>query len=160
MDNWKEMDRIALEMTRLEIMYFNLSDEHRALITFLQYVAFRKPSWSEEDILHGITIADKKKKEVARWWEEQRNPHPLGACSFATVARFLGNQIIGVGVRVRRISLRYTMIVMMRIQISLMMIVTLAQRLVIVTLPQRIVMMTLAQRLMMLACVRRRMTLL
>jgi hypothetical protein len=36
------------------------------------------------------------------------------------------------------------MIVMMRIQSSLMMTVTLAQRLVIVTLPQRIVRMTLA----------------
>jgi hypothetical protein len=77
MDSWKEMDRIAIEMTRLEIMYFSLSDEHRALITFLQYVAFRKPSWSEEDILEGIIIADKKKKEVARWWEEQRNPTPI-----------------------------------------------------------------------------------
>jgi hypothetical protein len=46
--------------------------------------------------------------------------------NFAIVARFLGNQIIGVGVRVRSISLRYTMIVMMRIQSSPMMIVTLA----------------------------------
>jgi hypothetical protein len=41
-------------------------------------------------------------------------PHPLGARSFATVARCLGNQIIGVGVRVRSILLRYAMIVMMR----------------------------------------------
>ena len=42
------------------------------------------------------------------------------------------------------------MIVMMRIQSSPMMIVTLAQRLVIVTLAQRIAMMTLSQRLWML----------
>ena len=70
MDNWKEIDRIAIEMTRLEIMYFSLSEEHRALITFLQYVAFRMPSWGEEDILEGIIIADKKRKEADRWWEE------------------------------------------------------------------------------------------
>ena len=62
MDSWKDMDRIAIEMTRLEIMYFSLSEEHRALITFLQYVAFRKPSWRKEDILHGIIIVYKKKK--------------------------------------------------------------------------------------------------
>jgi hypothetical protein len=36
-------------------------------------------------------------------------PHPLGAHNFATVARCLGNQIIGVGVRVRSILLRCTM---------------------------------------------------
>ena len=64
------MDRICLEISCLEIMYFSLSDEHRALIIFLQYVAFRKPSWSEEDILHGIILADKKRKEATRWWEE------------------------------------------------------------------------------------------
>jgi hypothetical protein len=67
-------------------------------------------------------------------------PHPLGAHNFSTVARCLGNQIIGVEVRVRSILLRYTMTVTMRyvrmerymlIWSSLMMIVTLAQRLVI-----------------------------
>jgi hypothetical protein len=41
-----------------------------AIITFPQYVAFRKPNWSEEDILHGIILADKKRKEATRWWEE------------------------------------------------------------------------------------------
>jgi hypothetical protein len=76
MDSWKEMDKIALEMTCLEITYSGLSEENRALITFRQYVAFRKPHWSKWDILHGITIADKKKKETARWMEEQRNPTP------------------------------------------------------------------------------------
>ena len=76
----------------------------------------------------------------------EKTPHPLGAHNFSTVARCLGNQIIGVGVRVRSISLRYTMIVIMRIHSSSMMIVTLTQRLVIVTLPQRIAMI-LAQRL-------------
>jgi hypothetical protein len=77
MDSWKEMDRIAFEMTCLEIIYSGLSEENRALITFPQYVAFRKPSWSKWDILHGIIIADKKKKETARWMEEQRNPTPI-----------------------------------------------------------------------------------
>jgi hypothetical protein len=76
MDSWEEMDKIAFEMTCLEIMYFGLSEEKRAPITFLQYIAFRKPSWSKEDILHGIIIADKKKKEADRWMEEQRNPMP------------------------------------------------------------------------------------
>jgi hypothetical protein len=76
--------------------------------------------------------------------KNKETPHPVGACNFSIVARYLGNEIIGVGVRVRSILLRYTMIVMMRIQSSLMMIVTLEQRPVIVTLPQRIVMMTLS----------------
>jgi hypothetical protein len=76
MDSWKEMDKIAFEMTCLEIIYSGLSEENRALITFPQYVAFRKPSWSKWDILHGITLADKKRKETARWMEEQRNPTP------------------------------------------------------------------------------------
>ena len=76
MDSWKEMDKIAFEMTCLEIIYSGLSEENRALITFPQYVAFRKPSWSKEDILEGIIIADKKKKEAARWWEEHKNPMP------------------------------------------------------------------------------------
>jgi hypothetical protein len=91
--------------------------------------------------------------------KNRETPHPVGACNVATVARCLGNLIIGVGVRVRSISLMYTMIMMMRIQSSRMMIVTLAQRLVMVTLLQRIVMMTLAQGLLMLAHLRRMMTL-
>jgi hypothetical protein len=91
--------------------------------------------------------------------KNKETPHPIGARNFVIVARYLGIRIIGVGVRVRSISLRYTMIVMMRIQSSSMMIVTLKERPVIVTLPQRIVMMTLAQRLVMLARLRRRMTL-
>jgi hypothetical protein len=62
MDSWKEMDKTAFEMTYLEITYFGLSEENRALITFPQDVAFRNPSWSKEDILHGIIIADKKRK--------------------------------------------------------------------------------------------------
>jgi hypothetical protein len=43
MDSWKEMDKISFEMTCLEIIYSGLSEENRALITFPQYVAFRKP---------------------------------------------------------------------------------------------------------------------
>jgi hypothetical protein len=85
--------------------------------------------------------------------KNRETPHPVGACNVATVARCLGNLIIGVGVRVRSILLRYERTVMMRhvkmdrlrlIWGSPMMIVTLAQRLVIVNLPQRIVMMILA----------------
>jgi hypothetical protein len=56
------MDRICLEISCLEIMYHGLSKETNAIITFPQYVAFRKPSWSEEDILHGIILANKKRK--------------------------------------------------------------------------------------------------
>jgi hypothetical protein len=51
MDSWKEMDKIAFEITCLEIIYSGLSEKNRALITFPQYVAFRKPSWSKWDIL-------------------------------------------------------------------------------------------------------------
>jgi hypothetical protein len=70
MDIWKEMDKIFLVISCLEIMYHNLSEETKAIITVPQYVAFKKTSWSEEDILHGIILADKKRKEAARWWEE------------------------------------------------------------------------------------------
>jgi hypothetical protein len=91
--------------------------------------------------------------------KNRETPHPLGARNVATVARCLGNLIIGVWVRVRSILLRYERIVMMRIQSSWMMTVTLAQRLVIVTLPQSIVRMTLAQRLVVLARLRRMMIL-
>jgi hypothetical protein len=70
MDSWKEKDKITFEMTCLEILYSGLSEENRALITFPQYVAFRNHGWSKWDILHGIIIADKNKKEIARWMEE------------------------------------------------------------------------------------------
>jgi hypothetical protein len=76
MDSWKDMDRISFEISCLEIMYDNLSKETKAIITFQQYAAYRNPHWSKWDILEGIIIADKKRKEAARWWEEQRNPMP------------------------------------------------------------------------------------
>jgi hypothetical protein len=62
MDSWKEMDRISIEITCLEIIYFSLSEENRALITFPQYVAFRKPSWSKWDILHADHLSRQKEK--------------------------------------------------------------------------------------------------
>jgi hypothetical protein len=71
------MDRICLEISCLEIIYHSLSEETKAIITFPQYVAFRKPTWSEDDILYGIILADKKRKEAAIWWEEQTNPTPI-----------------------------------------------------------------------------------
>jgi hypothetical protein len=92
----------------------------------------------------------KRELETVEGGKNRETPCPLGAHNFATVARLLGNQIIGVGVRIRSTLLRHTMTVMMRIWSSLMMIVTLAQRLVIVTL---------AQRLMILARLRRIVTL-
>jgi hypothetical protein len=76
LDSWKDMDRISFEISCLEITYDNLSKEIKAIITFPQYAAYRNPHWSKWDILEGIIIADKKRKEEARWWEEQRNPTP------------------------------------------------------------------------------------
>jgi hypothetical protein len=76
MDSWKEMDKIAFEISCLEIMYDGLSEETKAITTFPQYAAYRNPHWSKWDILQGIIIAGEKKKEVARWMEEQRNPTP------------------------------------------------------------------------------------
>jgi hypothetical protein len=70
MHSWKEMDRIPFEISCLEIMYHGLSKETKAIITFPQYAAYRNPHWRKWDILQGIIIADKKKKEAARWWEE------------------------------------------------------------------------------------------
>jgi hypothetical protein len=55
----------------------------------------------------GIIIAEERqKKKQLDGGKHRETPHPLGAHNFATVARCLGNQIIGVGVRVRSISLR------------------------------------------------------
>jgi hypothetical protein len=70
MDSWKEMDKIAFEISCLEIMYDGLSEETKAIITFPQYAAYRNPHWSKWDILQGIIIAGEKKKEAVRWWEE------------------------------------------------------------------------------------------
>ena len=70
------MDRISFEISCLEITYDNLSKEIKPIITFPQYVAYRNPHGRKWDILEGIIIADKKRKEAARWWEEQRNPMP------------------------------------------------------------------------------------
>ena len=67
----EEMDEISLEITYLEIIYSGLSKETRAQITFPQYLALRNPSWSEEDVLHGIVIEDKKRTTTTtRWMEE------------------------------------------------------------------------------------------
>jgi hypothetical protein len=56
---------------------FTLSKETWAQITFPQYVAIKNPSWSEEDVLHGIIVAEEKKEATVRWLEEQRNPTPI-----------------------------------------------------------------------------------
>jgi hypothetical protein len=71
------MDRMCLEISCLEIIYHGLSEETRAIITFPWHAASRNPHWSKEDILHGIIIADKKRKEETRWWEEHRDPMPI-----------------------------------------------------------------------------------
>jgi hypothetical protein len=68
------MDEILIY---LEIKYSGLSKETRAQITFPHYVALRNPSWSEEDVLHGIIVAEEKRARAARWLEEQRNPTPI-----------------------------------------------------------------------------------
>jgi hypothetical protein len=46
------------------------------MITFQQYAAYRNHLWRKWDILEGVIITDKKRKEAAIWWEEQRNPTP------------------------------------------------------------------------------------
>jgi hypothetical protein len=71
------MDRMCLEISCLEIIYHGLSEETKAIITFPQYLAYRNPHWSEDHILHGIIIADRKRNEVARWREEKRDPMPI-----------------------------------------------------------------------------------
>jgi hypothetical protein len=64
------MDKIYLEIIYCEIKYSGLSKETRAQITFPQYVALRNPSWREEDVLHGIIVAEEKRARAARWMEE------------------------------------------------------------------------------------------
>jgi hypothetical protein len=94
------------------------------------------------------------------WEEAQRNPTPIRStqlCYSCKVPWEPDHRCRGKGKK-HIIEVHYDH-VMMRIQSSRMMTVTLAQRLVMVTLLQRIVMMTLAQRLVMLARLRRMMTL-
>ena len=71
------MDKISFEMTYLEIKYSALSKETRAQINFPRYVALRNPSWNEEDVLHGIIVAEEKRAAASRWLEEQMNPTPI-----------------------------------------------------------------------------------
>jgi hypothetical protein len=55
------MDEIYFEITCLEIIYSGLSKETRAQITFPQYVALRNPSWSKDEVLHGIILVEEKR---------------------------------------------------------------------------------------------------
>jgi hypothetical protein len=71
------MDKIYLEIIYCEIKYSGLSNETRAQITFPQYVALRNPSWSEENVLHGIIVTKEKRSKATRWMEEQRDPTPI-----------------------------------------------------------------------------------
>jgi hypothetical protein len=71
------MDKIYLEIIYCEIKYSGLSKETRAQITFPQYVALRNPSWREDDVLHGIIVAEEIRAITARWMEEQREPTPI-----------------------------------------------------------------------------------
>jgi hypothetical protein len=145
----------------------------KGLITFQWFLSYKNPSWN--------------KKKIAGWlkaWEEiraalglnptpsrrekHRNPTPnrsMQRCYSCKVPWEPDHRCRGKGkkhiVEVREDSDDEACEdgSIEAYQSSLMMIVTLAQRLVIVTLLQRLVMMTLAQRLVMLAHLRRRMTL-
>jgi hypothetical protein len=91
----------------------------KGLITFQWFLSYKNPSWSKKKIVGGLKAIEEIR--AAFGWnttptrrEKQRTPHPVGAHNVATVARCLGNLIIGVGVRVRSILLRYERTVMMR----------------------------------------------
>jgi hypothetical protein len=91
----------------------------KGLLTFQWLLSYKNPSWSKKEITRWVK--EMEETRVAFWGnptpirkEEQRNPTPIRSTQLATVARCLGNQIIGVGARVRSILLRYAMTVMMR----------------------------------------------
>jgi hypothetical protein len=111
MDFWKEME-IVNRIEECEREYETLNN-FKGIITFQWFLSYKNPSWNKKKIACWI----KKREEIraAIWGNPHplETPHPLGACNFAIVARCLGNQIIGVGVRVRSTLLRRNMIVMM-----------------------------------------------
>jgi hypothetical protein len=61
----------------LEIIYFGLSKEIRAQITFPQYVSLRYPSWRKDEALQWIILVEEKRAIDHRRWEENRNPTPI-----------------------------------------------------------------------------------
>jgi hypothetical protein len=124
------------EAVSCEREYHALCERLGPLITLQKFISMKNPSWSEDEVTYWTNIVEGNRARELDGGKHKETLHPLGAHNFAIVARCLGNQIIGVGVMVRSISLRCTMTTMMRIWSSLMMIVTLAQRLVIVTLAQ------------------------
>jgi hypothetical protein len=99
-----DMTDFAREAVRFEWDYYASSEVFRAQITFQQYLSINNSRWSEDEVTHWVNMTE----------EYRVTPHPLGADNFATVAKYLGNQIIDVGVKVRNTSLRCIMTVMMR----------------------------------------------
>jgi hypothetical protein len=72
------MDEMHFDLICYEIQYSSLSNEEiRAHITFPQYVAWRNPRWSEDEILLGIIGLEEKRARDRRRWEEQRDPTPI-----------------------------------------------------------------------------------
>jgi hypothetical protein len=110
MDMWD----FAREIVDCEREYQTLNEILKELITFQQFVSYKNPSWSKDEVTHWVNIAEEKRAKKLDGGKNRVTPHPLGAGNFATVAKCLGNQIIDVGVKVRSTLLRCTMTVMMR----------------------------------------------
>jgi hypothetical protein len=72
------MDEMHLDLIFDEIEYSSLSNEEiRDHINFPQYVAWRNPIWSEDEILLRIIGLEEKRARYRRRWEEQRDPMPI-----------------------------------------------------------------------------------
>jgi hypothetical protein len=169
--SYNKMD-ILIRIEECEREYKTINN-FKGLITFQWFLSYKNPSWSKKKIAGGLKEIEEIR--AAFGWnttptrrEKQRNPTPSRStqlCYSCKVPWEPDHRCRGKGkkhiVEVREDSDDEACEdgSIEAYQSSLMMIVTLAQRLVIVTLPQRIVMMTLAQRLVVLACLRRRMAL-
>jgi hypothetical protein len=111
-----EMESIDFtrEAVSCEREYHTLSERFKAQVTLQQFISIKNPRWSKDEVTYWGSIVEGIKARATRWREAQSIPTPIRSRHFATVARCLRRQIIGVGVKVGNTLLRCTMIVRMR----------------------------------------------
>jgi hypothetical protein len=114
--NIVEMDikDFARETVLCEWEYYALSEGFRAQITLQQFISIKNPRWSKDEVTWWVNIAGETEPKQLDGGKHRLTLHPLGAGNVAIVARYLGNQIIDVGVKVTNALLRCTMTVRMR----------------------------------------------
>ena len=54
--------------------YQTLNELLRIIKIFHQFVSFKNPSWSKDEVTHWVNIAEENRAAAARWREAQINP--------------------------------------------------------------------------------------